>query len=225
VAFWNTGALLAAAAVTAIACSAPADAENTPRIYSLLMPLSAAWLAAYIGGVAAALLAVRRLRRWLLPGVAKAIVTAAFFPPQGMRWRRLITEACPPVPHPLIAALAVPGNRMQMECAFQTLSDSHWPLPLPERQSEPGRQPQPGYLNEADSIRSWHSDEMRLRAEGWLRRAGIDPVELLRAPAADHPASRSYCPRCRSQFARAAGTCPRGVALRPLGSGADKSVS
>ncbi|HLP01531.1 MAG TPA: hypothetical protein VK163_05865 [Opitutaceae bacterium] len=86
-AWLNTAALLAIAATTAIVCLAPSteEYEEAPRILRLLSPLLVFALLAYLGGIASAVLAARRLRRWLQPGTTKAIFSAALFPPQGLR--------------------------------------------------------------------------------------------------------------------------------------------
>ncbi|MFT3830454.1 MAG: hypothetical protein QM691_12200 [Opitutaceae bacterium] len=220
-AWLNTAALLAMAAVTAIVCLAPSteEYEEAPRILRLLSPLLLFALLAYLGGIVTAVLAARRLRRWLQPGTTKAIFSAALFPPQGLRWRRLLTDAAAPAPHPLLVALAAPGRRLREETAFAALADARWPLPLPEEVSA-GENPElsapPELLAAARAIRAWHADDGEHRFGEWLGTGGIDPAALLAPPRTDGANARSYCPRCRSQFVRAGGSCPRGIPLVPL---------
>jgi len=223
VALLNTATLLAVAGATAIACFAPAteEYEQAPRILALLPPLLWFALAGYLGGIVAALFAARRLRRWLQSGTTKAVLSAALFPPHGLRWRRLLTDAIPPAPHPLLAALAVPGKSMHAAVAFDALADARWPLPLPEYDPHATRAETPppaatAALATATAIRAWFAADSERRFRTWLATAGLDADALLAPPARDNSGSCAYCPRCRSQFTRTDGLCPRGIPLQPL---------
>lgn len=223
VAWLNTATVLSCAAVTAIACFTPATEvyEETPRILALIPPLLLVALGGYLGGLLQAVLTARRLRRWLQPGTLKAVLSAALFPPHALRWRRLLTDACLPAPHPLLASLAAPGRAQRRECAFAALADARWPLPLPELDpatlsaatatacAEAG-------LATARAIRVWHGAECERRFPAWFALAGLESRDLLAPPVRDNASTRAYCPRCRSQFTRAEGCCPRGIALQPL---------
>ena len=167
--------------------------------------LLAAGAAGYVTGLVLVGRAARRLRRWLSPGTGRAIFSAAMFPPQGLRWRRLLTDAAPPSPHPLLTVLAAGGRNLKRDTAFQTLADLRWPVPVPEPRP-------PG----AAEIRAWHAAAFAPVLQGWLTDAGLDPAALLAPPVPDGPASCAYCPRCRAQFTRPDGRCPHGLALVPL---------
>jgi hypothetical protein len=220
----NSAALLACAAATAIACFTPAteDYEETPRILALLPPLLWFALAAYAGGIAAALYAARRLRRWLQPGTTKAILSAACFPPHGLRWRRLLSDSVVPAPHPLLLALAAPGTATRAAAAFDALADTLWPLPLPElapaatTRAEPLPAAATPALATAAAIRTWQAAEFERRFRNWFAAGGIDAAALIAPPARDNSGACAYCPRCRSQFSRADGRCPHGIPLQPL---------
>jgi len=223
VAILNTATLLACAATTAIACFTPAteEYEEAPRILALLPPLLWFALAGYVAGIASALFAARRLRRWLQPGTTKAILSAACFPPHGLRWRRLLTDSVVPAPHPLLVALASPGKTLRADCAFNALADSRWPLPLPEHdpaivRTEPLPDAATAALANASAIRVWQAADSERRFRTWFAAAGLDADALLAPPARDNSGACAYCPRCRSQFTRADGRCPRGIPLQPL---------
>lgn len=219
----NTATLLACAAATAIVCLTPAteEYEETPRILALLPPLLWFALAGYIGGIAATVFAARRLRRWLQPGTTKAILSAACFPPHGLRWRRLISDSAAPAPHPLLVALAAPGKTLRAATAFDALADARWPLPLPENdpaivRTEPLPDAANAALATAAAIRTWQAAEFERRFRAWFAVAGIDADALLAPPPRDNSGACAYCPRCRSQFSRADGRCSRGIPLQPL---------
>jgi hypothetical protein len=219
-AWLNTAALAALAAVTGIVCFTPATEEyaEAPRILHLLPPLLLFALLAYLGGIASAVFAARRLRRWLQPGAIKAIFSAALFPPHGLRWRRLLTDSCESAPHPLLIALAAPGRTLRNETAFAALADARWPLPPPEetgKTAAPSPPPE-SLLAAARTIRAWHAAEFERRFSAWFAAAGIAPAELLAPPPHENSGSRAYCPRCRSQFVRTEGRCPRGIPLQSL---------
>lgn len=213
----NTAALAAFAAVSAIVVFAPpADAfGEVPRVFSLLSPLLLCALLAYLAGIAAALVAARRLRRWLRPGATRAIISAAFFPPQGLRWRRLLTDLAHPAPHPLLLALAAPGRELRRTTAFDSLADARWPLPLPELARGPGDSRAELFAAAAE-IRVWHAAEFERRFRAAFAREEFTAESLLAPPAADNAACVAYCPRCRSQFVRREGRCPHRIALQPL---------
>ena len=219
----NTAALLAGAAATAIACLTPAteEYEEAPRILALLPPLLWFTLGCYALGLASALYAVRRLRRWLQPGTTKAVLSAACFPPHGLRWRRLLSDSVAPAPHPLLLVLAAPGKTLRSAIAFDALADTRWPLPLPEDAPATGRSEAlpaaaTAALTTATAIRTWQAAEFERRFRSWFTPAGIDAAALLAAPVRDNSGACAYCPRCRSQFTRAHGRCPHGIALLPL---------
>jgi hypothetical protein len=223
VAILNTATLLACAAATAIACFTPAteEYEEAPRILALLPPLLWFALASYASGIASALFAARRLRRWLQPGTTKAILSAACFPPHGLRWRRLLTDSVVPAPHPLLVALAAPGKTLRADCTFNALADSRWPLPLPEHdpaivRTEPLPDVATAALATAATIRAWQAAEFECRFRTWFAAAGLDADALLAPPPRDNSGACAYCPRCRSQFTRADGRCSHGIPLQPL---------
>jgi hypothetical protein len=208
----NTMALLAFAAVSPFALPPGVlwSKEVVEQLVRFVPGLLAVGALAFVVGVVLAVLAARRLRRWLVPGTVKTILVAALFPPQGLRWRRVLTDAMWPVPHPMMAVLAGGGRALRHEVAFATLADLRWPLPLPER-GDVAR------LAEAAAIRTWYAEEFEGRVlRPWLAQAGLGAEELLAPPAADGAASCAYCPRCRTQFTRMDGRCPRGIALLPL---------
>jgi len=212
------------------------------RVPRLLIGLAVS----YVIGVVLAVLAARRLRRWSKPGGVKAILGAAFFPPQGLRWRRVLTDSLLPAPHPLLLALAGGGRAARAEAAFNTLADLRWPLPLPAAdgpatRADPsaeeyaaaascragpcgraGSTPAgdggnaPAPASAAAEIRAWHAAEFELLLRRWLNDASLDAEALLAPPAPDGVASCAYCPRCRAQFIRLDGRCPHGVELVPL---------
>ena len=78
----------------------------------------------------------------------------------------------------------------------------------------------------AGRIDAWFRKKLLKRLHSLLRRAEIDPAELLR-PAKPLSDSRSYCPRCHNQFVLAAGTCPDcgGLALVAYGGEQDAERS
>ena len=213
------------------------------RVPRLLLVLAVG----YVIGIVLAVLAARRLRRWTKPGVVKAIFGAAVFPPQGLRWRRVLTDACRPAPHPPLIALAGGSRAAREELAFNTLADLRWPVPLPEGSGPAARaDPTPeaslsvsscradpcgcagstqddaggvgasSSLSTAAEIRAWSAAEFEPLLRRWLQDAALDAAALLAPPAPDGAASCAYCPRCRSQFVRLDGRCPRGVKLVPL---------
>jgi len=54
--------------------------------------------------------------------------------------------------------------------------------------------------------------------EDFLKRSGVDPEQLVQAPAPADETCLSYCPLCQAQFTTREGICPdcNGLALRPL---------
>jgi hypothetical protein len=68
------------------------------------------------------------------------------------------------------------------------------------------------------SRRQWFYDALRAEIETAIRRMGVEPETLLR-PKQAAAGSRSYCPKCETEYCIAAGTCEdcAGVALVPLG--------
>ncbi len=208
----NTLALLTLAALSpaALPPGVLLSKEVAERLAQLVPGLLAAGALAFGVGAVAAVLAARRLRRWLSPGTVKVILVALLFPPQGLRWRRVLTDAKRPAPHPLLLVPGRGGRTVRRELALATLTDLRWPLPLPER-GDIGR------LAEAAAMRKWYAVEFEERVLGpWLAQAGLTAQELLAAPPPDSAASCAYCPRCRSQFVRIDGGCPRGIALVEL---------
>ena len=208
----NTLALLALAGVSpfALPTGVLLNKDIAERLVRFVPGVAAIGALAFVAGVVLAVMAARRLRRWIEPGTVKAILVASLFPPQGLRWRRVLTDAMRPAPHPLLAATAGVGRKARSELAFATLADLRWPLPLPMR-GDTER------LAAAARIREWYADELEVRVlRPWLTEIVLDGDELLAAPAPDGAASCAYCPRCRSQFTRMDGVCPRGIALLPL---------
>jgi hypothetical protein len=65
--------------------------------------------------------------------------------------------------------------------------------------------------------RYWRTS-LQQRIEEFLRKSGADPEELLRPPAPADESSRSFCPRCLSQFTTTEGSCADcgGLALVPF---------
>lgn len=208
----NTLALLAFAALSPAAFPPGMllSKEVAERLVQFVPGLLAAGALAFVVGVVLAVLAARRLRRWLVPGTVQAILVALLFPPQGLRWRRVLTDAMRPAPHPLLLVPGRGGREARRELAFATLTDLRWPLPLPLR-GDVGR------LAEAAAMRKWYAAEFEERVLApWLAQAGLKAEELLAAPVPDGAASCAYCPRCGSQFVRMDGSCPRGIALVEL---------
>lgn len=177
------------------------------RIFALAPGLALIGLTGYVTGLAAAHLAIRKLRPWLEPTVRAKFWQAVLFPPQALRWRSLMTETCATPAHPLALAAALGAPREVLaEMGFNSLADLRWP----------GLSPHFPLTPEADRIRRWWADRTRLVVEQLLRDQGLDPQALLRPPAPDSQSSRYYCPRCRDQFSSPHGQCPRGTALLPM---------
>lgn len=214
----NTFTLLAMGATTAIAClTPPADQyEAAPRILSFLQPLLLAAAIGYVWGVVAALVTARRLRRWLTPGTTKAILSSMLFPPHGLRWRRVLCDACPPAPHPLLLDAGGTTDRSRRELFAETVTDLHWPLPPPELRPSASANPPEALILAANRIRSWFGAALGRHVERWAGAAGLTPEEILATPPPDHSGSCMYCPRCGSQFTRSDAACPHGTPLKPL---------
>lgn len=155
----------------------------------------------------AAIAAGRALRR-LRPVAAQKrglnLFTALLMPPQAMRLRALVAEGFFPAQHPLAVILAWGSKRAQREAAYHVLSDLNWPI---------GGAGDPPLARE---IAAWYRATVRAEIEPRLRATGLAPAKLLAAPAPDHPASCSYCPRCGDQFVAGRQVCPNGVELKAL---------
>jgi hypothetical protein len=149
----------------------------------------------------------RAVRRLKVAGEDKrtvALFSAALLPPQALRLRGLAGEGWFPAQHPLAHALAFARKPELAALAFQTLGDLRWPL---------GEERDPPLARE---IVRWHRAALTEKFGPLLASAGIAEAELFYAPGADGPDSRSYCPRCGSQFATEAARCPHGVGLEPV---------
>jgi len=134
------------------------------------------------------------------------IVGAAFLPPQALRLRAQLSVAYFSPVHPL-AFLALSLNGEDLKCyARQLLGDLNWPLPLPEA-------PQSALIN---SITSWMRGRLTLEVDRLLREKGLATEKLLQPPPRDSDSSKSYCPRCGSQFMAGPTHCPEGIKLLAL---------
>ncbi|HEX2862865.1 MAG TPA: hypothetical protein VHN79_14555, partial [Lacunisphaera sp.] len=185
-------------------------ASRIPTAWAELLARSLPLLAGYLlllhlVAMVATWRAVRRLRPAGEDKRTAGLFSAAMLPPQALRLRGLAGEGWFPAQHPLAYALAFarPVERARLAC--QTLGDLRWPIgdgddsPL------------------AREIGRWHRAALRERLDPLLTAAGIAESDLFKAPRADGPASRRYCPRCGSQFTTENATCPNGVGLEPVG--------
>jgi hypothetical protein len=161
-------------------------------------------LTLHLAAVVMAWRAKRRLRPVAPEKRGAALFSALLLPPQAMRLRALLGEGFFPAQHPLSAVLAWSGQRERQEWAFNAFADLRWPI---------GERDEPPFARE---IASWFRAALGARMETALKGAGVVAETLLAAPEPDSPASCSYCPRCRDQFAGKATVCPNGVPLRFL---------
>ena len=81
--------------------------------------------------------------------------------------------------------------------ARERLADLRWPLrPVCEVEDEAARRTE-----------EWFRELLLEETERFLKRAGLDPDELLAPPKPDGETSVAYCPRCDAQFAVADAVC------------------
>ncbi|MDO8541940.1 MAG: hypothetical protein Q7S40_16000 [Opitutaceae bacterium] len=146
----------------------------------------------------------KRLRRVPPSSRAPGLLSPAMMPPQALRLRALLGENYFPASHPLAVALALGDRSMREQCAFNTIGDLRWPLPARADSAL------------AQEIAAWFAAALQARLTPLLEAAQLSAGKLLQPPAPDSPASRSYCPRCRSQFVTPSGRCPHGIELAPL---------
>ena len=108
---------------------------------------------------------------------------------------------------PLAAAAAFCDADGLREFARRSLSELRHPPP-PATDDEAGER--------GSACEEWFRERLVLRIERFLRRRGIDPAELLAAPARSGESILGWCPRCRSQYERAAGHCAdcEGIPIR-----------
>ncbi|HZR15698.1 MAG TPA: hypothetical protein VFE51_00100 [Verrucomicrobiae bacterium] len=129
-------------------------------------------------------------------------------PASTVRARDLLTRPLLERFHPVAIAQVLGSAPAFEQLAAQFLRELRFPaLPLCPR-SEPIAQ-----------ATERHSREFLLRAlEAFLKRNGCRPEKLLRPPLRSDPHSRSYCPRCHSQFTVLEGSCQDcgGITLSPF---------
>lgn len=149
----------------------------------------------------------RAMKRLPVVSAAKrgsAMFTAALLPPQALRLRALCADGYFPAQHPLAWALAFASPAHLRAMAFDTLADLRWPV-RDENDAPLARE-----------ISGWFRVALQRELTPLLRTAGVEAAELFAAPAADGPASRRYCPRCRCQFTTQRERCPHGVKLESV---------
>ena len=99
--------------------------------------------------------------------------------------------------HPLAVARVLCSKDAFRSFAALFLREAHYPaLPLCTR-------PESAALQAENLSRSLLLTE----SETLLKKAGLNPAELLRPPAPSESACRSYCPRCLAQFTTNSGVC------------------
>lgn len=99
--------------------------------------------------------------------------------------------------HPLAAAISLGREREARAYAAFLLREIKHP-PVRPAESE-------GDLR--NGIAEWHRAEMVKRLERCCEQAGWNVADLLRAPARVDPDSKTYCPRCLSEFVISEGGC------------------
>lgn len=135
------------------------------------------------------------------------LTSAALLPPLGFRLRAQIAASVLPAQHPLAWFAAVAGEKAFRKRASRVLRDMRWPL-------APACCPDPQITRR---ITQWMRARVLAEAERLLALRRVDADELLAPPEPDGTESRSYCPRCRDQFTKAAGHCSCGIELVALG--------
>tara|TARA_Y100001934_G_scaffold252496_1_gene316603 strand:+ start:3200 stop:4357 length:1158 start_codon:yes stop_codon:yes gene_type:complete len=131
-------------------------------------------------------------------------LTMLLFAPAAMRAKDLITAPALTGFHPLPTAAHLSPRTVKSYARF-ILRELKW-APSPQTSSE-----------SASTIR-WHKEELSLAIIRCCTGQGWDPVDLAKPPPPADPESRSYCPRCLSEFVTETGNCsPCGnVKLQPL---------
>lgn len=202
-AWWNGLSLALAGIVTAWLLGAFPDgpAEIVRRLGPVL---AASALVAHVWAIWSAAGARRRLGPPADAASGSPLLLAALFPPQALRLRSMAGEAAMRRAHPVAVAVALGRPDAVESLVQQTIGDLRWPIE--------GAEDEPL----AREIAAWHRAGFAVALEAMLRRAGIRPKEILRAPRPDGAASVSYCPRCRAQFVAGPKVCPHGVPLEPL---------
>lgn len=133
----------------------------------------------------------------------------AFFAPASARATDYLARPLMAGLHPLAVAHAVLPVEDFRKFARRVLLDARQPaLPETPRDAE----------SAAGATEAWFRGRARAALEGFVRARGLDPEELCAPPAARDATSRSYCPRCDTQFAVTDGVCDAcgGIPLRLL---------
>ncbi len=138
------------------------------------------------------------------PPPPSPLLGVLLYPPGALRLRALLGASWFPPSHPVAVALAVAPPAARDELVFNALADLRWPL------APAGGEPL------AEEILTWYRRTLGEELEVLLKRESVDIARLFVPPEPDGAASCAYCPRCRAQFVVAGGSCPQGVALRPL---------
>lgn len=139
-----------------------------------------------------------------------AVAVMLLNPLAAMRGRDLLSRDLLATFHPLAAAQVLCDEPAFRDLARRVLIDLRHPL-LPLCHN-----PAPSAIE----TEAWFRDRQLGAVERFLRSAGIDLEELVRAEAPAGPDCRTYCPRCRSQFILESGQCEAcgGLTLVALGS-------
>jgi hypothetical protein len=117
------------------------------------------------------------------------------------RWQHALTFAL----SPLSAIRANDVLLRDLLCAFHPLAVARVIMNEKEFQIEAERElRQSIYLRRSAGA----AEGMQLALEAFIRDAGLNPDELLKAPLPQSPNSCAYCPLCLSQFVINEGECP-----------------
>jgi len=137
-----------------------------------------------------ALLGGRPGERW------SATMTMLVSPADAMHARDKLCHRLAVGHHPLAVASVVCAPVAFYELARQVLLDLRWPLPAD------------GVVDaRVVAAEQWFRDRLLAATEAFLRKAGIEPEDLLPDPVAERPECRSFCPRCLGQYLLEAGRC------------------
>lgn len=109
---------------------------------------------------------------------------------------------------PVTAAVRLLHGTERHRYVAATLRDLRYPLAESESRGAQAR-----------ATEEWFRLRWTRAAEALARDAGVEPNEVFGAPRPDEPGCKTYCPRCRDQFASDVAACDRcGVEVRAVAS-------
>jgi len=162
------------------------------------------WLGLLVGLVAlttTAAVLFHRAHRALYPNAEDErfthTLTIALAPTSALRAHDALSRPLVEMFHPLaVAKVLLPEARFRLFARRVLLDIRHPALPLTPRDDPAQR-----------ATESQARTALRQSAEQLLKRSGIEPDELCRAPMPADKSCRAYCPRCGAQFTTPVGSC------------------